>query len=413
MKLRNSSILSRDPLLRRVWDQLGRPLGCCVTGGFVRDRLIGRPCGDLDLTIDGTTEEAEKPARQLARKIGGHAHLLGSAPQQIWRIETASLKVEIWPLGELSREEDIERRDFSCNALSWELPDGPLVDLPGGLGDLERGLLRTGRRSNLEDDPVRLLRAPRFLAQLGTFALDPATRRWIRELAPTLTRAPRARIGQELASLLRGPLAARGLRACVDLGLARFVSPAGCPAEEDWLTENLGAADRLASPRQNPLRGAMRSAGNAARLAFLIRAWGVPASGRLTPYAWPKSDRENALRAARLIDDARACVDAGAADRRELAWHAGPGFPALICLAAALEPKGSGWRRWWRQWRRDPATLVNLHRLLTGPEIAEIARIEPGPRLGTLARDLERAQVRGEIRTRKGALRWLKARIDL
>lgn len=413
MKLQNPSLLARDPLLRQVWEQMGRPSGCCVTGGYVRDRLIGRPSGDLDLTIDTTTDEAEKPARRLAQKLGGHAHLLGAAPHRIWRIETTSLKIEIWPLGWLSREEDIERRDFTCNSLSWKLPGGPLVDLVGGLSDLEGGLLRTSSPSNLEDDPVRLLRAPRFLAQLGAFTLDPKTRRWIRELAPSLARAPRARVGQELVSLLLGPSAARGLRACIDLGLVRFFSPPDCSADEDWLTENLGAADRLASPHQHPLRDAMGLAGNASRLAFLIRAWGVPADRQLTPYAWRKPDRETALGAARLIDDALAGVDAPPSDRRELAWRAGPGFPALICLAAALEPGRPGWRKWWRQWRRDPPAFLKPRRLLTGPEIAEIARIEPGPRLGALVEDLERARVRGEIRTRRGAIRWLEARIDL
>ena len=413
MKLRNPSILARDPLLLQVFDQLGRPSGCRVTGGYVRDRLIGRPSGDLDLTIDGTTDEAERPARRLARQIEGHAHLLGSAPHRIWRIETASLKVEIWPLGGLTYEEDIKRRDFGCNALSWKLPDGPLVDLVGGLGDLERGLLRTSSRSNLEDDPVRLLRAPRFLAQFETFTLDPATRRWIGELAPSLTRAPRARVGQELVTLLRGPSAARGLGACVDLGLAQSLSPAGFPIEERWLAENLGAADRLALPNRHPLRGAMKSAGDAARLGFLVRAWGTPADGRLTPYAWPKPDRENALRAARLIDDALARVDAPPDDRRELAWRAGSGFPALISLAAAIEPGRSGWRRWWRQWHRDPAALVNPRSLLSGNEIAEITGIEPGPQLGTLAAAIKRAQIRGEFRSRRGARGWLNARLAL
>ncbi len=225
MKVGSPSILRDDPLLQRVWEQLGSPAGCCVTGGYVRDRLLGRPSNDLDLTIDDDADGAARPARRLAKALGVRAHLLGTAPHAIWRIETPTLKIELWPLGGLTREDDIRRRDFSCNALSWNLPDGPLIDLVGGIEDLERRRLRAISRANLEDDPIRLLRAPRFLAQLPDFALDDQTRSWIAALAPSLAKAPRERVGQELLTLLRGPAASRGLAECLDLGSVRSSCP--------------------------------------------------------------------------------------------------------------------------------------------------------------------------------------------
>jgi len=401
MKPVNPSILGGDPLLRRVWEQLGRPSGCAITGGHVRDRLLGRRSNDLDLTIDGTADEAADPARRLATALGVRAHLLGTAPHRVWRIETSTLKVEIWPLGELSQEEDIRRRDFSCNALRWELPYGPLVDLVGGVDDLERGRLRAVSRVNLESDPVRLLRAPRFLAQLEDFELDDLTRTWIRELAPSLAKAPRERVGQELLTLLQGPGVSRGLAVCLDLGLFGPVSPAADKIDENWLMTNLGAADKLTIGHHRA---------DTARLALLIRAFGLPTDRELAPYAWPKTDRENALKAARLLDEARTTVDSGPADRRELAWRAGSAFPALEALASALNPVHSGWRRWRRQWQRNRAALEDPQVLLTGIEVATITGIELGPNLGEIVRALLRAQVRGEIRSRGGALRWLKAR---
>ena len=66
--------------------------------------------------------------------------------------------------------------------------------------------------------------------------------------------------------------------------------------------------------------------------------------------------------------------------------------------------------RWWRQWQRNPATLENPQPLLTGIEIATVTGIEPGPELGHIAKALLRTQIRGEVRSRGGALRWLKAR---
>jgi len=440
MKLRNPAILHNDPLLRRVWEQLGHPSGCCVTGGYVRDQLLGRPSNDLDLTIESSAERAGEPARRLAGALGVRAHLFGSAPHRIWRIETPALKIELWPLGGMAADEDIHRRDFGCNALSWKLPDGPLVDLVGGMEDLDRSRLRAISRANLESDPVRLLRAPRFLAQIPEFALDDQTRSWIEELSPSLAGAPRERVGQELLTLLRGPMTSLGLAQCLDLGLFFPAAPESTSIDERWLRTNLDAADALSirgieggtpAPQQSddrcggevppgpqhaerhcgagvpPARGRSGIGGDAARLAFLFRSWGLPADRELAPYAWPKAVRELALRAARLLDQAPTTVDAPPADRRELAWRAGAAFPTLIAVADALEPERAGWRRWWRQWRRDPAAFEDPHPLLTGREIAEISGILPGPELGEAVRGLLRAQVRGEIRSRGGAKRWL------
>ncbi len=105
-----------------------------------------------------------------------------------------------------------------------------------------------------------------------------------------------------------------------------------------------------------------------------------------------------------MLEAAQEMVNAPAADRREFAWRAESAFPTLIALAAAIEPEHPGWRRWWRQWRRDPGAFIDPRPLLSGDEIAEITGIEPGPALGEVVRGLLRAQVRGEVRSRGGAV---------
>jgi tRNA nucleotidyltransferase (CCA-adding enzyme) len=406
MKRPDTSALVDDPTLRLVWERLGRPPGCRVVGGYVRDRLLGRATRDLDLTLESDADAAGPPVRRLADALGVRPHLLGTPPHRVWRVETGELEVELWPLGELSREADLLRRDFACNALAWELPDGPLVDLVGGLDDLRGRRLRAVSRANLADDPVRLLRAPRFLAQLPDFELDGETRGWVRELAPRLADAPRERVGAELLALLGAPAAARGLATCLELGLIAPAAPEPQRVDRRWLAARLAAVDTLNARAPTAGTPAPPSE-DAARLAFLLRAWGVPDDRELVPYAWPRPLRQSARRVASLLDEALSTVDAPSADRRELAWRAGAAFPALLALASAVTPDRPGWRRWRRQWRRDPDALLDPHPLLAGDEIAQLTGLAPGPGLGVAVEALLRAQVRGEIRTRSAAVRLL------
>ncbi len=400
------SALERDLLLRGVWEGLGTP-ECLVTGGYVRDRLLGRETVDLDLVLPGDLEGARGPARRLAARLDGSAHVLGRDDKRVWRIETPALKVELWPLGKLDLECDIHRRDFAVNALMWRLPDGPLIDQIGGAADLRTGTLRAIRKKNLAGDPVRLVRAARFLAQFPDFRIDERTAGWIRSLAPKVRRAPPERLGQEFLKLVSLPNRRRGFEAMLDFGiLQRTIEPATA-FDGPWINANLDAVSRL-RPNAHPLRAALSEAGSAAALAVLLRAWGSPHPDSVAHFAWPRPLRIHAATAASMLDATLSAVDGPAADRRELIHRAGAAFPAAIALAAAVEP-AHNWNRWWRQWRRDGAGLVDPVSLLAGEEIAALLGLPPGPALGRAVSALTEAQVRGEVRTRGGAVRWLRA----
>jgi hypothetical protein len=266
----NINALENDLLLRGVWEGLGTP-ECHVTGGYVRDRLLSKKSVDLDLVLPGSLEEATGPARRLAARLDTRAHLLGRDANQVWRIETPDIRIELWSRGELSLDQDINRRDFSLNTLVWKLPDGPLEDRAGGVPDLKSGIIRALSIQNLADDPVRLVRAPRFLAQLEGFRIDRETDRWIRDLAPGLFNAPRERVGLELLKLTGAQGAAVGIRSLITLGLFESSAPDDARCDPVWTERNLTALDRLTGSVPHPVTAAVRESGFTASLALPSR----------------------------------------------------------------------------------------------------------------------------------------------
>jgi hypothetical protein len=167
----------------------------------------------------------------------------------------------------------------------------------------------------------------------------------------------------------------------------------------------------LAGAASHPLITALREAGRAAPLALLLRAWGAPTAHVAAPYAWPRVDRRHAARAAREL--ARTVITAGApaAERRAFIHAAGAAFPAVIALAAAVEPDRP-WRRWWRLWQRSAHELVDPTPLLPAPAVAALLGLEEGPELGAAMRALIEAQVWGKVRSMEGARRWLKSNVE-
>jgi len=311
-----------------VWDSVADyvhslGLDAYVVGGAVRDELLGLPVGEMDFVVPGVGHAELRAALEphgkvedlvvAEQRIGVRLLPRDRAARALQPsgIEFAPPRVErstgpgrhdfeIEADASISLTEDMERRDFTVNAIARRLETGELLDPLGGRADLAKRLLRTTSPTSFRDDPLRIVRGVRFVSQLG---LDPdrETERQMREWAPRVAHVSGERIGGGLASdglgelskLLLGAEPAKALRLARDTGVLVQILPELGPAlgfdqesrhHELPLDEHLFTVVQAAADAGTPLR---------VRLAALLHDAGKPESawrgtdGRVHFYANP------------------------------------------------------------------------------------------------------------------------------
>jgi len=212
-----------------------------LVGGPVRDVFLGRKSGDLDLTTDAPPDRVLEITRDWADQVWTIGIDFGTVGlrkgNSIFEITTyrsesydRTSRRPVVSYGK-SLEDDLSRRDFTVNAMAARLPGHQLVDPFGGLADLQHKLLRTPGtpEASFTDDPLRILRAARFTAQLG-FTVVPEVKVAMTELAALLAppKVSAERVEGELTKLLLSPLPggpAAGIALLVETGVADRVLP--------------------------------------------------------------------------------------------------------------------------------------------------------------------------------------------
>ena len=171
-----------------------------VVGGSVRDALRGHPSKDLDLEIVGAT--AEEIAAQIPWPLQQVGKSYGVLLLQLEGL--GWLEVSVDPGGFAEWEQLCRRRDFTCNAIAWDVRSRELVDPLGGARDIERGILRSAGPASISADPLRVWRAAQFCARFG-WRVDDALRAEIAAALPALPGLPRERVTREWEKLLVMP----------------------------------------------------------------------------------------------------------------------------------------------------------------------------------------------------------------
>ena len=196
--------------------------GAWLVGGVVRDALLGRPLGDVDVVVEGDPQAA---ARAVARAVGGPAFPL-SQEFGAWRAleRDRSFSCDVSPLRGQTIEEDLRGRDFTVNAVAVPVRGGPPIDPAGGIADLERRSLRVLGARAYADDPLRPLRLVRLHAELGLVP-EPETVRLTAAAAPRLTEPSPERVFAELRRVLLAPGVIQALELADRLGVMAAVLP--------------------------------------------------------------------------------------------------------------------------------------------------------------------------------------------
>ncbi|MEE6179065.1 CCA tRNA nucleotidyltransferase [Mycobacterium sp. 050134] len=230
----------RAPMLRELgsaFDAAGHQL--YLVGGSVRDAVLGRLSPDLDFTTDARPEQVHEIVRHWADAVWDTGIEFGTVGvgKDGHRLEITTFRADAYD--QVSRhpevrfgdrlEDDLVRRDFTVNAMAVRItPKGPgdFLDPLGGLAALREGLLDTPAAPGVSfgDDPLRMLRAARFVSQLG-FTVAPRVLEAIEEMAPQLARISAERVATELDKLLLGADAVAGIDLLVQTGMGEVVLP--------------------------------------------------------------------------------------------------------------------------------------------------------------------------------------------
>ena len=463
-----------------------RSASCYITGGTIRDWLMGRHSKDLDITVH---HDAFGWAADLARRVGG-TFVPMDKDEDVARVVWQDVSIDFSSFREGSRtiEEDLLKRDFTFNSMAIPYPTqiaglrdtavpSEIIDPGGGQKDLQDKIIRCASAAVFVSDPLRLLRAYRFMATFG-FSIEALTGKKISEHIHLLYLVAEERIAHELDSIMGTPAAIKTIEAMHENGVLQELLPelyrgVGVvqPASHhlDVFEHGLATLRHMEKVQKEPenyfpghgetLRKYLNDPRKKILLkwAALLHDLGKPPThdiredrgGRITFYnhdkegarifdiiadrfKWSRDDRNfvsqfisvhmwpfhlnNALKKTGLTPKAYLRLIKAVQEE----------FHGLFILAMAdslagrgtgkppdMEEEIAGLYHEVDKAYRQSIKPALAKRLLTGNDLRAVFGLEPGPRFRSIFNSLERAQVEGEVQDREQAINWVKNYLKL
>jgi tRNA nucleotidyltransferase (CCA-adding enzyme) len=382
------------PAARPLLERLGGAKGVYLVGGAVRDLLLGVDPLDLDLVVDGelepiaallgTPERIHDRFETRTVTIGAFSYDLARARRERYAHPGALPTV-----GPAGIEEDLERRDFTVNALALGLA-GPqrdhVLDVPHAREDLQAARLRVLHEGSFIDDPTRLLRLARYAGRLG-FAVEDRTGALAQAAvdAGALATVSGTRLGTELRLLAEQGDPVDGFAVLHALGIDGAIAP------------GFGIAGGDQAELARRALGLLPSDSEPADLVLAVASLDVPAGALpelLDRLAFPAGRRDRILMAATRAGELSGRLQAARASS-EIAAAVGSGPAELVALAGALGAETPA-RRW-----LDELRHVRLE--IDGDDLLA-AGLEPGPAVGAGLAAARAAKVDGLVSGREAEL---------
>jgi tRNA nucleotidyltransferase (CCA-adding enzyme) len=398
--------LFRNLPIDRAW----LPQDTYLVGGSVRDVLLSRTKAqfDLDFVVAGKTIEL---ASQIARHYRVGFVVLDDA-RHIARVVFPQGTIDLARREGESMETDLQRRDYTVNAIAYNLHDRAFCDPHGGLDDLNNKILRAISRCNLEDDPLRLLRGYRQAAQLG-FSIAPDTRDTIRDLAPLLDRVAAERVNMELGYLLESDRGSEWLSAAVLDRLFAIYFP-------ELTDEKLSFLHKVDEYTPNIIKIAQKSSEKSkhwrmmARLACLVSRSPQKAEAELTELKYSRQEIRTIVTALEYLPQLLVLKEIFSLREQYFFFLAvGDVLPILAILGLAFGGNGAIISLLLERYCDRDDLVAHPQPLVTGTDLIRELSLKPSPTIGYLLTEIQVAAIEGKVGSFSEAIEFGKEIIGL
>ena len=399
------------------------PQQAYLVGGSVRDALLHRQADYLDLDFV-LPEGAIATAKSIAQHYGAGFVVL-DADHQIARVVFPNATVDFAQQVGATIYADLHRRDFTINAIAYSPHSETLLDPLDGCADLARKTLCMVAAENLEDDPLRLLRAYRQAAQLG-FSLDPSTQYTIRALAPTLGGMAAERVRGELDCLLSLPEGSTLLALAWQDGILQTWLPR---VTGDQLAM-LATIDQLAAQyherwpqysqvlhswvKEQTTPGLHRSWLKATKLSQLLPADLAAAEATLVQLKYSRVEQQavlSILKGWQYLCQHQGEMPLTRAQQYQLFKLAGAALGGVALLGLAHGMAEAVMLPLVERYLTPNDPVAHPQPLVTGKDLVQGLALKPGPKIGELLEAIALAQAEGVVSSREAALVWVKQRL--
>ena len=387
------------------------PPQACLVGGAVRDALLGRRAEYLDLDFVLPTD-AVKIARSLARHYKAGFVVL-DAERQIARVVFKDATVDLAQQEGDSLETDLHRRDFTVNAIAYNPHTGEFIDPLQGIVDCRAGIIRMVSRSNLEDDPLRLLRGYRQAAQLG-FRIEPETHSVLRQLAPLLGQVAAERVQVELGYLLKSPQGTPWLTAAWEDSLLQSWFP---DATAQGLAQ-VAAIDHSAIVLEDTwhqlgvelqsLVGSKSALLSLTKLACLLPSVPEAAESQLLRLKYSRAEIRAVVTALKHLPQFLSHATSQMPLREQYFFFLDVGtvFPALAVLAVVVGMPLATIAPLIDRYLNPDDQVAHPTPLVTGNDLMKALDLKASPQIGKLLTEIQIARIEGKIDRREDALEF-------